>query len=483
MAKDRRKGEIGYTGLVEYNGQVKEDFLKEFHGKEAYKRYNEMRLNNVTIGSGLLAIEYIIRGMSWYFHSDIDDDPLVEELDKAVSKMSHSMNDFISEVISFIWAGFSLFEIIYKRGEDGRYTWRKFSPRGQDTVYQWLFDEEGGLNGVRQLAAPKFQAVDIPMEKLLLFRTRNEKNNPEGRSLLRIAWVSYYYLKNLQQIEAIGFERDVNGLPVIKLPSGTNTNENDPNSDASKAAKIVRNMRVDEQAGLVLPFEWDALLLSGSGKSFDSLASAIERYEKRIATAFFSQFLLLGQDGVGSMALSENSTNFFMAAVNAVADIVSETFTKYAVYRLLKLNGATEEEARRIHLMHTPASTVDIQKLGSFVGTIKDLMTWDEADELWLRQLAGAPEPELEALKERREEVKEQKREAAAAFLQRRPQDNQDDNNRDDNKAELFEADAPDDKKRRKMEKEYETVISQFLAKQQKRILKAAREMRNDQPV
>lgn len=487
-ANKNKNGEIGFTGLVEYSGQIREDFLKEFHGQQAYKRFNEMRLNNATIGSGLLAIEQMIRGMSWEF---IGDEASVEFLNEARDSMSQSWNDFISEVLSFVWAGFSLFEIVYQKN-NGAWTWRKFAPRGQDTVYKWLFDDEGGLAGFTQLAAPKFQAVDIPIESCILFRTRNEKNNPEGRSLLRIAWTSYYYLKNLQQIEAIGFERDVNGLPVIKLPENASTNENDTNSDASKAAKIVRNMRVDEQAGLVLPFGWDAVLMNSSGKSFDSLANAIERYEKRIATAFFSQFLLLGQDGVGSLALSQNTTDFFMASVNSIADIIAETFTKYAVYRLLKLNGATDEMAREVKLTHTPASAVDIQKLGAFIGAIKDVMTWDENDEMWLRQLIGAPEPEIEDLKMRREDTQEQKRETARAFADRmnNPQDNQQDTQqdepepRDDNTIELYAADnSPDDKKRRRMEKQMDAAISKFLQSQQRRILKAAREMSNAKPV
>lgn len=478
MADKAEKGEIGFTGLVEYNGQIKDDFLKEFHGKEAYKRFNEMRLNNATIGAGLLAIEYIVRSMSWEFTSDEENDPWRDIAEEAWNNMSQSQNDFISEAISFVWAGFSIFEIVYKRDDAGKWGWRKFASRGQDTVYQWLFGENGSLAGFRQLAAPKFQAVDIPIEKCVLFRTRLEKNNPEGRSLLRIAWVSYYYLKNLQQIEAIGFERDVSGMPVVKLPQGASTSESDPNSDANKAAKIVRNVRVDEQAGMVLPFEWDFMLASGTGRSFGSLASAIERYEKRIATAFFSQFLMLGQDGTGSLALAGSSTDFFMNAVNSIADIVSETLSKYAIYRLLKLNGATDEEARRVKMTHTPASTVDLTKIGTFLGSIKDLLTWDENDELWLRQMAGAPERDPEQLKTEREGVKQEKAEAAKAFAQaagNKPTDGRP--VVDKNRADLYAGRPQDVKKREKFEREFQKIAASFFEGQKKRILKSAKEL------
>jgi len=491
--------ETGFTGLVEYQGQVKDDPLREFHGKEAYKRFNEMRLNNATIGTGLLAIEYVIRGMSWTFSSEEENDPWLELVNEARDAMSQSWNDFISECISFVWAGYSISEIVYQYDERRRLLWRKFAPRGQDTVFQWLFDETGGIAGFKQLAAPLYRSVDIPIEKMILFRTKAEKNSPEGRSLLRIAWTSYYYLKNLQQIEAIGFERDVAGMPKIHLPPGASVDESDTNSDASKAAKIVRNIRVDEQAGIIEPDGWEVSLMSGAGKSFADLANAIERYDKRVATAFFSQFLMLGQSGVGSLALSENSTDFFMTAINTIADIISETFTKFGVYRLLKYNGATDEEAKRIKLEHTPANSVDVSKIGAALQQTKELLTWDAEDELWWRQIIGMPEKEVEALQEERDVVKEQKAAAARAFAERINQgtnklpNNQPDNEQnvdqnaqgqDNNSVTLLSADPPDMDERMKFERQYKKLIQGFMDEQKKRILKQAREMRkNGNPV
>jgi len=480
MADKAKTTEQGFTGLVSYNGRVQEDFLREFHGQEAYKRFNEMRLNNATIGAGLLAIEYMIRSMSWEFTSEDENDPNVEFVKEARNAMTQSWNDFISEVLSMIWAGFSVHEIVYQYDDRKRLLWRKFPIRGQDTVYQWLFDETGGITGLRQqVSSPTYKLIDIPIEKLILFRMKSEKNNPEGRSLLRVAWVSYYYLKNLQQIEAIGFERDANGMIKITLPQGADTDETDSNSDASKAAKIARNVRNDEQAGLVVPFGWEAELMSGAGKSFDAINNAIERYEKRIATAFFSQFLLLGQDGVGSLALSENSTDFFMSAVNAVADIISETFTKYAVWKLLILNGVKEEDAKKVRLEHTPAASVDITKIAGFLQSVKDMLTMDENDELWLRQLAGMPERDPEQLKAEREEVQTQRDETARALRESLTKRNQP----EQNNVTMFETGAPDERIRTRRENETRRIIEAYLRDAQKRIMKTARELKNGKPV
>ena len=469
MAEDK-----GYTGLIQYHGLIQEDPLREFHGQQAYKRFNEMRLNNATIGAGLMAIEYVIRSMSWTFTSEEEEDPWLELVNDSRDKhMTQGWNDFISEALSCVWAGFSIFEKVYQK-VDGKWYWRKFSPRGQNTVYRWLFDDKGGLAGVQQMGAPMYKVIDLPIEKLLLFRTKVDKGNPEGQSLLRIAWVSYYYLKNLMQFEGIGFERDVSGMPVIGLPQGADVNEDDENSDASKAAKIVRNIRNDEQAGVVKPFGWEFSLASSSGKSFAELASAIERYEGRIATAFFSQFLLLGQDGVGSMALSENSTDFFLSSVNTLADIISETFTKYAVPQLLRLNGATKEEASRIKLEHTPAANVDIAKIGALLASVKDLLTLDEGDEIWLRQMIGMPERDIEQLKEERGEKEAIKRANAQAFAERVKNTPV-----DENSVQIFAADPQDMKVRTKREKQMSKETLKYFEGLKRRVLKEAKQTRN----
>lgn len=58
----------------------------------------------------------------------------------------------------------------------------------------------------------------IPMSKAMLFRTESVKDNPEGRSILRNAYRSWYFKRRIQEIEAIGIERDLAGLPVIHAP-------------------------------------------------------------------------------------------------------------------------------------------------------------------------------------------------------------------------------------------------------------------------
>lgn len=467
--------ETGRTGLQEFNGIIRDDFLREFQGKEAYKRYNEMRLNSPIIASGLSALEYIIRKMSWNFsEGEGENDPRHELLEDARKAMTMSWNDHISEALSFVWAGFYVCEKVYQRDEKGRILWKKFATRGQDTIYRWEMDDTGGVEGIVQMAAPKYEIVPIPIEKLLIYRTRMERGNPEGRSLLRPAWIPYYYTKNLQQIEAIGFERDLNGLPVIKLPEGADTNET-TTSDLGKAQQMVRNLRNDEQAGATLPFGWDLVLLSGAGKGFTALAEAIKRYESRTAMVFFTQSLLLGQDGVGSLALSTDMKNFLITFADAIADIIADTFTKYAIPGLLRLNGY---DAEGMKLEHTPAGDVDVTKVADGLQKMANLLTWDENDEAWLRQLSGLPEKSAEDIKAAQDEAAAKREEIVQNIKAGTDKQEVEKKPEDQMSADYYASLPADHQARMKLERRFEKAIAGVLEKQKRKVLKAAREAR-----
>jgi hypothetical protein len=461
--------EIGTTGLGTFAGQIMDEFLRELRGKEGYKRYNEMRLNSSVVAGMLLSIEQAIRGVSWQFASDQgEDDERLEFLRESLDGMSLSWNDHIIEALTMLPFGYSLFEIVYKRDEGGRLVWRKFAIRGQDTIERWGFDNDGGVSGAYQRSSQNnYQEVFIPIEKCLLYRTRVERGNPEGRSVLRGAWQDYYYMKNIKQIEAIGIERDLAGLPVIKLPEGATT-DSGTTSDASVAKKVVRNIRNDEQAGVVLPSGWELELLStGGSRQFDTDA-IIRRYESRVLMSSLAQFLILGQDKVGSLALSSDQTDFFTMSVNATADIIAETFSKYAIPRLLELNGL---DPAGITIDHSPAGDVDLSTLSDFLSRLSGLITWMPSDEVWLRSVGKLPEADVDTIELERENKRQQQLE----IFERRAQTNpfQQGGERDENAAEVYASEPPDE--RRIWERRQAAVWRAYLGGLERRAISGAK--------
>lgn len=498
MAKEQ-----GTTGLLAFNGILNEEFLRELRGKEGYKRFDEMRRNSPIIGAMLYYHEQAIRKVSWNFSGgEVDGDPRIDFLNDCREYMSQSWNDFISEALTFLTFGYSLFYVNRRRDkETNLWMWDSFSPRKQSTVFKWLLNypgteyydankRNGEILGFVQQAPPAYTLDTIMIDKVIHFRTRVESNNPEGISLLRNAWIPYYYAKNIQAYEAIGFERDANGMPVITLPQAASVDEADSGSDAYKAATIVRNIRNDEQAGVVLPFGYTLNLLSGAGKSFADMGRAIERYESRMLMAMLSQFIMLGQNSVGSLALSQDATNIAEMVVNATADIIAETFTKQEIPRILALNGW---EADDICLEHTPAGDTDLTMFSNFLQAIGDKITWTADDEQFIRQMAGLPERDTEDIQMDMDAKKEMAQTIGGKTImptmpKEKPSDPTKQETADteteaeaDYSVSLFGIGDPLDKRARtRAENQWRAAMETFLEKQRKRVLKAARQMKGE---
>lgn len=451
--------DIGSTGLKINWGQIEDDFLREWNGQEKVKRIDEMVKNSPIIGALRLAIEYPLRDITWQWTSDVENDPRVELLNEAWENMTHSWHDHLSEALLFPFYGWSMFTITYER-VNGRWLWRKFKMLGHDTVQRWLLGDDGGLAGLQQW--PHEWPDPIPIERMLIYRLRKTRGNPEGESILRPAWTSWYYVKNIQQIEAIGLERNLAGLPVIEMPIGANADTS--STDYTTADKVVRNVRNDEQAGVVLPpptgdgenHRWRLSLLSGGGmsKTIDT-DMVIGRYEKRMLTAALAQFLLLGQDKVGALSLSKDQTDFFTMSLNANADIIADTFTKYAAARLLRLNGM---DPAGVRLEHSPAGDTDLTIIADFLQKTGALLTWTPEDEAWLRGVARLPARTVEELERLRDEAT-----APAAAPPTLP---------DMNRAEVYAAgNAPDDDARRRLERKWTARAAAFFDEQQQRVV------------
>lgn len=415
--------ELGVSGLKQWSGQLHEEFLPQLGGARGRRTYEEMRSNDPIIGGLLFAIEMPIREVSWSFEPASDAQPdkdAAEFLNQCMGDMSMSWADFISNVLTMMPFGWSYFETVYKvrRGNtadpkskfsDGRIGWRKFALRGQDTLRRWEFDEHGGIKGFWQTAAPQYKEVFIPIEKSILFRTRVEKNNPEGRSVLRTAYTPWYMRKNLQMIEAIALERMGAGFPVIYMP------ESWGESDLTMAKAAVRKIRIDEQMGMTFPgpkwtaekggwfFEFVAPPTGrGVGQGFHD---AILRYRSEMLMSVLASFIALGTDKVGSYALSRDQKDLFQIAIEGWVASIEETINRFAVDTLVELNGFNVTESPK--LTHTDIGQVDLKNIASALGPLaaQGFVTPNVGMEQWIRHAGGMPELDEKEMEERDQEA------------------------------------------------------------------------------
>jgi phage gp29-like protein len=250
--------------------------------------------------------------------------------------MTHTFDDFVRDALLALFYGFTVFEKVFEERDD-YIVWRKFAPRHPQTIERFLFDETGGLAGVRQVGFDpqgRFRQVDIPIEKLLVFIWRRELGNPYGVSVLRAAY-KHWFLKDLAyKLQAIALERWAVGIPVGKVPAGTSE------QDKQTFLQMLEAMRGHERAAMVLPEDYSVELIGAEAgqRANQAFVEAIQHHDTMIVKAVLAQFLNLGTGDVGSWALSRDHSQLFLMGLNAVAQWFADHINRYAIPQLCRLN-------------------------------------------------------------------------------------------------------------------------------------------------
>ena len=405
--------ELGSSGLRRSGGTITEEFLANLQGVKGFKVYREMRDNDPVIGAMLYAIDKVITRLEW--HVEGEDERTATFVQECLDDMSDSWDATLQNILSMLVYGWSFHEVVYKirggltndprtnsRFKDHRIGWRKWPVRAQETLQEWMIDDRGGIQGMVQIDPSGGGLHRIPIEKALLFRTTTNRNNPEGYSLLRNAYRPWFYKRRIEEIEAVGIERDLAGLPMAFVPPEYLMNTASPAQKAvlNAITDIVQNVKRNEQEGIVFPAAYDEqgnrifdlqLLSASGGRQFDT-GAVIQRYDQRIAMSLLSDFLLLGSDRVGSFALGTAKIDLWTLAVDSIAKTIAEVVNQYAIPRLLKLNAMRTDTLP--YLTYGQVSSVELSDVADYVSKLVGVgaIMPDPSLEDHLRQLGDLPD-------------------------------------------------------------------------------------------
>jgi hypothetical protein len=389
--KSKPLGEIGSYGVPMVGGIPRDDFLTNLMGSNGIDTYTEMRENDSIIGAIIQTIETLFRRIPFIIDTnkeyigvpeaeaarDFIEDVLFEDMDI-------EFDDFISDALSMWVYGYSLFEKVYKIREDGKIGLRKIAFRPQNTKYKWDIANNGDILAFEQEDPNNGALYTIPYSKCVHFTTVYNKGNPDGRSLLRNAYTSWYYAKRLQELEAVGYERDLKGTPIMKVPAQLLGSTDPKDIQAVQAyTRLVRDLRNNEQAGAVIPSDTYlnddgsvssvakvelSLLADSSGRSND-MSSPINRYHADMARALMADYIMLGTQERGSYSLAESKKDIFIATQEYWVEKVTTVISKQIIKDLMTINGIDKKYTPTIRAGSVYPLSIDtlasiLQRLG-----------------------------------------------------------------------------------------------------------------------
>jgi hypothetical protein len=443
LSETESKKILGVAGTSTRNGTLKADDLQpELRGKRAIRKYREMRDNDATIGAALYAVEQMLRDVPIKIVPSDDSEQAKAEaefVESVLEDMDHSLDDHISEALSFLTFGFSAFEVVYKRRigpyernpkkcskfTDGRIGIRKIAPRAQWTINRFDVDQQSGdLYGFYQDVSSGFGTNYIPMRKAILYRTTTINGDPSGRSILRNAYAAYERLNAIQQYEAIGIERELAGIPHAEVPAEYLSADATEAQQAvlNQMKEILRDLKFNEQGFLITPSDTypgkdgeptnqklvSVKLISSEGTRNIDIDPVVKRYQHDIARSVLAEFIMLGGGSNGSYALSKSKSDLFLRALESYINTIVDVLNKQLIEPLWRLNGL--DFALMPKIKAGDVASHDLKEMGSYLRNLNgaNITVADDLDIVnALMEIAELPKPNPETYAASRERAQQ----------------------------------------------------------------------------
>ena len=399
---------LGRTGRRERTATLTIDdpVLVEFRGTKAFKTLGKMALDPII--SGALELDHLLlRAVDWTIEPggeepiDIEFSEFVAE---NIARLRPGWPSTVGAASDMVLWGFQVFEVLFEQVDSGVFMWSGFMPLDPRTVSQWVtHPQTGQLLGLVQVGADG-RPIEIPAWKLLHFRTRPMPGRPEGRSLARNAFLVWTDKQELRRIVKVGLRRDLTGMVKIEAPSRLFSAGA---SDEDKAAlaeteNMAREVERDIREGLVIPHEqledgkpsgWRVSLMGSTGRRQIDIEKLWTMLNRDMAIAMVADAILIGHEGVGSLALKSSATKTQARAAGSWLDVIEEHMEQYAI-RVLKLINPKFANAATPILKHGDIEELPIEEIGKYFSSLITAggVLPDPALDKWFRQRVNAPE-------------------------------------------------------------------------------------------
>jgi hypothetical protein len=335
-----QQAEIGIAGDFNafYN---KEEFRSDTIRIEDYRR---MLDNDGTVEAvyNLMTLPIMASG----YHFEVDGK--AEKLTKGAKELQLVQDNFslpphqggmslpfellIGDMLRGIAEGFRLYEKVWTLS-NGKIVYKKLAPRDASTVHLQR-DENGGFAGAFQRAwnGTEYVEIEIPIDRCFLFTYAKWRSFLYGRSAFKSAYYHYDRKHKLYYLQQLGAQTAAVPPRKLGVPDSIMNNA-DKLAEAEAAAD---NFGVMQRITLPEGFTLDEYKTSPKGLTED-----INHHDALIARSLMAQFIVLGQQGKGSFALSKDQTDLFTQALQGTMRQIEHHINAFLIPDLIDFNFGT----------------------------------------------------------------------------------------------------------------------------------------------
>jgi phage gp29-like protein len=382
---------LGASGTWNTFGFISnEEYLPQLLWRRGIEVYDHMRRSDASIQAMLKVVKHPLLAATWDIEPASD-----EEFDQYVARHVRNelfdrnvrWNPFLHDTLGKCDFGFSVFEKSYELTTGEKQTrvgikelgWRK-----QWSILRWaMSNDEPGVTQ-ELLSGP----VDIPQEKLLTFVNDKEGDNYQGISLLRYVYKAWDFKKQIENLMMVDMQRSL-GFPIVEYNPQASKN------DQEKMENVLKNFRSHERQYMFMPegkFKFDWAKIESNVKNFLPI---LEYLQKEIDKSVLAQFLDLGgsKGSGGSRALSQDHSQLFEKALEAIADEIVDELNANLIQQLCDLNWSQMPNGYP-KIVYSNIGDRNVVELGDALNKIGsvDMLTPDPDMENKIRQIMDLPD-------------------------------------------------------------------------------------------
>ena len=364
----------GAPGYVMIGGQIlyEERSRRLQNRRERWRIFENIITNTAIVAAGVRFYGDLLKGADWVF-TPSEADTTGEFAERCARMLTEDPATLWPHVVArigmFRYFGFSLQEWIMRSDEEGYLTYDDIALRPGASIYGWDVDERGKVRGVIQQDPQTSSYNYMHVDKLVYVVDDVHSSSPEGLGLLRQLVETCQRLEVYEQLEGWGFDLDLRGTPIIRTPraeleaeakkEGSDLTMGEIDEMEFELRELANDHSFNPERGIILDSavyraddenkapssvpKWSVDIITGQSRSHAENAAAIQRLKHEAAGIQSMDNILIGQDGTGSYALSQDKTHSCYLMINSVLDTLRDVADNKLVSTLWARNGWDEE--------------------------------------------------------------------------------------------------------------------------------------------
>lgn len=342
----------GTSGTEIFSGMFNEESLQKLLNDQGIEAFDQMRRGDAQVKMLLSVSKGPIKSATWLIQPVDDSEEEIEiaafiehilfnDIGLPDGSKRKTFSEFITEALTFIEFGHSVFEVTHKLVENhprfGTYHGlADLGFRHQRSILEWNLNTNGSIKNIRQCVPSGDLAVDVHIDgkNIIVFTIEKEGDNYQGISMLRPCYGNWFRKNVYRQLQAIGIERAAKGVPIGKIPADILTRD-DYEEQRKQFQKVLDALASHQTNGIIMGagFELEELKLTHDA---DKVQKVIKSENIEMTKAFLANFMEMGiEQGSGSYALGSDISDIFLSGLTAHAKIIEERIDLQIIQKLV----------------------------------------------------------------------------------------------------------------------------------------------------